>query len=97
MWSHHGDRNHWDLEMLEREGTFNANFRIDYVKAHELMASFMHGTEVWVYVKCIRRLKSGCLLYHTVYDHYLGPNNLDHMVAKCDTRRITSTYNGKQR
>ena len=79
---------------LEHKGPFDPIYLIDHTKAFKILATFLTGTAVWVYVKIICKLSDGRKLFQTVDDHYLGPSKLDHMADQCDSLLQALVYKG---
>lgn len=81
----------------ESNGPFADSYITDRALAWDKLALLFHNHESWTYAKPARKQRNGCWAYKAVFDHYLGPNNVDHLAGKAKRRLVSLTYKGKSR
>jgi hypothetical protein len=69
----------------------------DNRKAYNLIHSLFHNTEHWIYIKPFQRTKDGRGAYQAIWNHCLGPNNIDHMATEAERSLDTTNYTGEKR
>lgn len=90
-------------EMIERAPIQDANgistptFTTDNHRVFELLASLTRDKDCWTYVRPSQRTRNGRLAYMALYDHYLGPNNLDHMASQAEGKLKSTRYYGEKK
>jgi hypothetical protein len=62
----------------------------DNRKTYDLIHTLFHDTEHWIYIKPFQRTKDGGGAYQAIWNHYLGPNNIDHMATEAEKSLDTS-------
>ena len=53
--------------------------------------------EAWIYAKRACKLCNGKAAFCSIFDHYLGSNNVNHMTTKEERKLLTTTYHGKKK
>ena len=53
--------------------------------------------ECWTYIKSAARAKNGRAGYEQLYDHYLGPNNVDNQASIAESRLQKTFYQGEKK
>ena len=86
-----------DVPTLESNGPFTQSFITDRSEVWAKLAVIFGSVECWTYAKIGRRTRDGRLCFRAVYDHYLGPNNIDHMASRAERKLRDSTYHGERR
>jgi hypothetical protein len=90
-------------EMVARAGHSDVNgelldtFVADRQRVWELLSAICRDSDCWTYLKTAQRTKDGRLAYRSLYDHYLGPNNVDNLATMAERRLSSLTYNGETR
>jgi hypothetical protein len=69
---------HWD-----DAGQSLSTYLADRHKVWELITEICCEDECWSYIKPSQRTRDGRKAYQCLYDHYVGPNNVDHMASCC--------------
>jgi hypothetical protein len=72
-------------------------YTINNGKVLDIMAEITRDTVAWTYVKGFVRARDGRGAYYSCYNHYLGPDNVDHQAAASEKALSTVTYNGEGR
>ena len=65
--------------------------------AWDKIAILFQNHEAWTYAKPVRLYRNGRLGYFGIYNHYLGPNNIDHMESKSERRLCDVSYHGEKK
>lgn len=86
-----------DVTTLETNGPFTQSFITDRSEVWSKLAVIFGNLECWTYAKVARRTRDGRKCFRSVYNHYLGPNNIDHMASKAERKLRDSTYHGEKR
>ena len=84
-------------EELEANGPFVDSCVTDRTAAWDKIAILFQTHESWTHAKPARRTRNGRLGYFNVFNHYLGPNNVDHMASKAERRLRDVSYHGEKR
>jgi hypothetical protein len=66
-------------------------------KVYEIIAKITRDHPCWTYVKPAQRTRDGHMAYLGLYQHFLGPNNVDNMATVADNKLKSAVYNGEQR
>jgi hypothetical protein len=74
------------VAVLEREGPFVDSFITDKGTAWDKLHVLFQDHESWTYMKAFRRARNGRLGFLSVHNHYLGPNNVDHMATQAESK-----------
>jgi heptaprenylglyceryl phosphate synthase len=56
----------------------------------------MRALSSWTYVKPAQRTRDSRMAYSGLYQHYLGPNNVDNMATMAEDKLKMTVYNGEQ-
>ena len=86
-----------DVPTLEANGPFTQSFITDRSEVWAKLAVIFGSAECWTYAKIARRSRDGRLCFRSVYNHYLGPNNIDHMASRAERKLRDSTYHAERR
>ena len=54
-------------------------------------------SQSWVYCKAGKKHRDDRLAYRSIYDRYLGPNNVDYLVSNAERRLATKLYHDQKR
>ena len=73
------------------------NYIQDNTKVWDLMFSIFNQDEAWVYIKAFRRTRNGRGAYEALWNHYLGPNNVENMANTAESKLESLTYYGEKR
>ena len=90
-------------EMISRAPHYNAGgeplaaYLTDRLKVWELIANICRDLDCWSYVKPAQRTRNGRMAYENLYNHYLGPNNVDNMANTAESKLKTTTYLGEKK
>lgn len=77
--------------------TPSQTFIADREEVFEVIASITRDHECWTYVKEAQKTRDGRKAYRDLFDHYLGPNNVDNAAATAEEALASCTYNGEGR
>ena len=63
----------------------------------QIVADWCRDNPCWTYVKPFQRRRDGRGAYFGLWNHYLGPNNIDNAATTAERRLETTTYDGEKR
>lgn len=88
-----------ELEMIRRapHGNNNDVYVADNNKVYELIASMTRDLDCWTWVRPAQRSRDGRRAFYGLYNHYLGPNNVNLAAGAAETKLRTSHYDGEKR
>ncbi|KAI2490202.1 hypothetical protein MHU86_24393 [Fragilaria crotonensis] len=66
-------------------------------KVWDIISKITRDHSSWTYVKPAQRARDGRMAFHGLYQHFLGPNNVDNMAAQAEDKLKSTVYNGEQR
>ena len=81
----------------EKDGSFTNTYLSDRMKLWRFGASLFKNTEVWPYYKLSKKNENGNVGFKSVWNYYLGPNNVDHIAALAEKLLATSSYQEEKR
>ena len=61
------------------------------------MVSIFQGSYAWTYLNPAKKYRDGRMRFRLIYNHYLGPRNIDHMAAGAEKKLSQCTYTGEKR
>ena len=64
----------------ETIGPFTDLFTTDRALVWDKMDTILQGSDAWMYLKPSKKHHDGRMCYKLIYNHYLGPRNIYHMV-----------------
>lgn len=73
--------------------TYQADNRLVWEK----IAAFTRDEPCWSYVKPAQRTRNGRMAYQSLYQHYLGTNNVNNMATAAEVRLKSVTYSGEKK
>jgi hypothetical protein len=85
------------LKQHEKSGPFTEEYLSDRKRVWDLLSSVLSETDANTVIKPYKDKTDGRGAYLAVWDHYLGPNNVDHMANKAEKTLVTSRYHAKTR
>jgi hypothetical protein len=77
--------------------TADPTFINNHKKVYEIIAKITRDHPCWTYVKPAQRTRDGRMAYLGLYQHFLGPNNVDNMATMAEDKLESTVYNGEQR
>ena len=90
-------------EMINRAPHFQANnvehpnFVNDNHAVWQIISDWCRNEPCWTYVKPHQRRRDGRGAYFGLWNHYLGPNNIDNAATIAERKLETTTYDGEKR
>ena len=72
-------------------------YKIDNVAVFDKLAAMTRDHECWTYVKPSQRTKNGRQAFLSLWNHYLGPNNVDNMASKAERKLAATQYFGEKK
>ena len=81
----------------EAVGPFTNLFIIYRVLIWDNIVAIFHVLYTWTYLKTSKKYCDGRMVYKPIYNHYLGPSNIDHMADFADKKLSQCTYTGEKR
>ena len=85
------------VEVYEKDGPFGGIFRTNNTRLYKLMTGIFAETDAHVVLKPYKKQRNGCGAWRALHQHYLGPNNVDHMAAAAEKELDSHRYNGESR
>ena len=84
---------------IEADGTrtIDAVYLTNREKVYKIIAKITRDHPCWTYVKPAQRTRDGRMAYLGLYQHFLGPNNVDNMATMAEDKLKSTVYNGEQR
>ncbi|KAI2513671.1 hypothetical protein MHU86_811 [Fragilaria crotonensis] len=62
-------------------------------KVWDIISKITRDHSSWTYVKPAQRARDGRMAFHGLYQHFLGPNNVDNMAAQAEDKLKSTVYN----
>jgi hypothetical protein len=59
------------------------------------LAAMTRDKPCWTYIRPFQRVQDGRKAFWALYDHYLGPSNVDHMASRAEGKLQSTTYTGE--
>lgn len=90
-------------EMVNRAPHFQANnaehptFLNDNRAVWQIISDWCRDDPCWTYVKPFQRRRDGRGAYFGLWNHYLGPNNIDNAATTAERRLEMTSYDGEKR
>ena len=78
-------------------GDLLPTFIADRRKTWELLADLGRDDDCWTYLKPAQRSRNGRLAFWSLYNHYLGPNNVDNMSSAAEKQLTSMRYVGEKK
>ena len=76
---------------------FHDIFHGNQKKVYDILFTIFRAAEYWGYFKTSRKYKQGRKLLLALYEHYLGPNKVDHCSASLTRTLQNLNYHGKKK
>jgi len=71
--------------------------QIDSKKVLTIIQKMTENTEAWTYAKKAQKNRDGWMTYQTLFNHYLGPNNVNNMADTAEKKLTQSTCSGEKK
>ena len=78
-------------------GPFTDLFITDRALIWDKMVAIFQGLDAWTYLKPANKNHDGTMGYKLIYNHHLGPRNIDHMTAGAEKNLSHSICTGEKR
>ncbi|KAI2507210.1 hypothetical protein MHU86_7167 [Fragilaria crotonensis] len=72
-------------------------YLVNREKVWDIISKITRDHSSWTYVKPAQRTRDGRMAFNNLYQHFLGPNNVDNMAAQAEDKLKSTVYNGEQR
>ena len=79
----------------KKRGPFTEEYLLDRKRVWDLLSSLLGENNASAVIKPFKDKCDGRGAYLTVWNHYLGPNNLDHMANEAEKTLATSRYHAE--
>jgi hypothetical protein len=79
-------------EMIARAPHGNQAYANDSLKVWSDMANITHAHDCWTYYKPAQCIKDGRNVFLLLWDHFLGPNNVDNMPSEAEAKLGSVSY-----
>lgn len=84
-------------EMIRRAPHGTQVYQTDNQMVWTIIAQISREHDCWTYVKPAQSTRDGRAAFQSLFNHYLGPNNVDNLSSAAEKRLQTVTYVGEQR
>jgi hypothetical protein len=84
----------YEDEYLEKNGPFTTSFLSDTRKVWSVLHSLWSATLAWAHVKMLDKMQNGRQVYHTLYKHFFGGNNVSTLSSNILSMLQGLTYTG---
>ena len=78
-------------------GLRTATFKTDTMKVWRLISMITRDIDCWTYVKSAQRKRYGRKAYRDLWDHLLGPGNVDNMASEAESLLVATHYSGERK
>ena len=68
-----------------------SQYKIDHAIVYKKLRAIAYNHDCWFYLQPAKKRCDGRKAYLGLYEHYLGPNNVDDL-ANAAERKLTTTY-----
>ncbi|KAI2510107.1 hypothetical protein MHU86_4274 [Fragilaria crotonensis] len=72
-------------------------YLVNREKVWDIISKITREHSCWTYVKPAQRTRDGRMAFQGLYQHFLGPNNVDNMATLAEDKLKNTVYNGEQR
>ena len=72
-------------------------YLVNREKVWDIISKITRDHSAWTYVKPAQKTRDGRMAYNGLYQHFLGPNNVDNMATQAEDKLKNTVYNGEQR
>jgi hypothetical protein len=86
-----------DQEMMARAPHTGRYFVNDRRKVWDIMSNICGKKYCFVYIKPDLRNRNGRDAYMLLFDHFLGPSNVENMASEAETKLNSTLYNGEKK
>ena len=84
----------WLRALILEGGLKTVTFKIDMMKLWGLISVITRYLYFWTYAKSDQRTRDGRKAYPELWDHLLGPDNLDNMTSEAERLLVATHYSG---
>jgi len=81
----------------EGSDTVTEEYRTDNESVWKEIAEMTRDHKCWTYVKPFQKNLDGRGAFRGLWDHYLGPSNVDHLAAAAESKLETARYTGEKK
>ena len=81
----------------EEIGPFTDSLITNIALIWDKMVAMFQGSDVWTCPNTAKNHRDGRLGFRIIYNHYLGPRNIDHMEAVVEKNLVQCSYTGEKR
>jgi hypothetical protein len=84
-------------EMITYAPHGNHSYANDSMEVWSYMANITRAHECWTYVKPAQRTKDRRRPFLLLWNHFLGPNNVDNMASEAEAKLGSVSYTGERK
>ena len=70
-------------------------YLVNREKVWDIISKITRYHSSWTYVKPAQRTRDSRLAFNALYQHFLGPNNVDNMATQAEDKLKSTVYNGE--
>ena len=78
-------------------GLKTVTFKTDMMKLLRMISVISRELNCWTYVKSSQRTRDARKAYRELWDHLLGPDNVDNMASEAERLLVATHYSGKRK
>jgi hypothetical protein len=86
-----------DEGMIARAPHGNQAYANDSMEVWSYMANITQAHDCWTYGKPAQRTNDGRRAFLLLWDHFLGPNNVDNMASESEAKLESVSYTGERK
>jgi hypothetical protein len=83
--------------MIARAPHWNQAYTNDSMEVWSYIANITRANDCWTYVKPAQCTKDGRHAFLLLWDHLLGPNNVDNMGSEAEAKIGSVSYTGERK
>ena len=78
-------------------GLRTVTLKADMMKVWGLISAITRDLDCWTYVKAAQKTRDGRKAYREMWDHFLGPDNVDNMASEAERLLVATHYSGERK
>jgi hypothetical protein len=84
--------------VVAANGTANPDpiYLVNCEKVWDIISKITRDHSAWTYTRPAQKTRDGRMANNGLYQHFLGPNNVDNMATQAEDKLKNTVYNGEQ-
>jgi hypothetical protein len=83
--------------MIARDPYWNQAYANNSMEVWSYMANITRAHDFWTYAKPAQRTKDGRRAFLMLWNHFLGPKNVDNMASEAEAKLGSVSYTGERK